>query len=89
MTETASEILGKRGAVKRQWVTTSILDLCNERRALKKGRHETAEGARIYRAIKQEIQKSIKKAKESWIEVNRVKILKITSGRTIARKHIS
>ena len=89
MTETASEILGKRRAVKRQWVTTSILDLCNERRALKKGRHETEEGARIYRAIKQEIQKSIKKAKESWIEVNRVKILKITSGRTIARKHIS
>ena len=66
MTETASEILGKRGAVKRQWVTTSILDLCNERRALKKGRHETAEGARIYRAIKQEIQKKKGKRVLDW-----------------------
>ena len=66
MTETASEILGKRRAVKRPWVTTTILmDLCDERRALKKGRHKTAEGARMYRAINQEIKKSIKKAKES------------------------
>jgi len=44
----------------------------------------------MYREIiNQEIKKSIKKAKESWIEVNSVKILKITSGRTVARKHIS
>ena len=69
MTETASGILGKRSAVKRPWVTTSILDLCDERRALKKGRHEIAEGVRKYRAINQEIKKSIKKAKESWIDV--------------------
>ena len=30
LTESASEILGKRRAVKRSWVTTSILDLCDE-----------------------------------------------------------
>ena len=64
MTETASVILGKRRAVKRPWVMTSILYLCDEQRALKKGRHETAERARMYRAINQEIKKSIKKAKE-------------------------
>ena len=69
LTESASEILGKRRPVRRPWVTTSILDLCDERRALKKGRHETAEGARKYTAINQEIKKSIKKAKESWIDV--------------------
>ena len=69
MTETASEILGKRRAVKRPWVTTSILDLCNEQSALKKGRYKTAEGAREYRVINQEIKKNIKKAKESWIDV--------------------
>ena len=79
LTESASEILGKHRAVKRTWVTTSILDLCDERRALKKGRHETVEGARNYRAINQEIKKSMYS----------VKILKATSGRTIARKHIS
>ena len=64
LTESASEILGKRRAVKRPWVTTSILDLCDERRAMKKGRHETAEGGRKYRAINQEIKKSIKKVKD-------------------------
>ena len=79
LTESASEILGKHRAVKRPWVTTSILNLCDERRALKKGRHETAEGARKYRAINQEINKGMYSAK----------ILKTTSGRTIARKHIS
>ena len=69
LTESASEVLGKRRAVKRPWVTASILDLCDYRRALKKWRHETAEEARKYRAINQEIKKSIKKAKESWIDV--------------------
>ena len=61
MTETASEILGKRRAVKRPWVTTGIPDLCDESRALKKGRYETAEGARKYRAINQKIKRSMKR----------------------------
>jgi len=69
MTETASEILGKHRAVKRLWVTTGTLDLCDERRTLKKGRHETAEVARNYKAINPKIKKSIKKAKKSWIDV--------------------
>ena len=88
LTESASEILGKRRAVKTPWVTTSILYLCDERRALKKGRHETAEGARKYKAINQEIKKSIKKAKGSGLMYS-VKILKITPGRTIVRRNIS
>ena len=41
----------------------------NDSWAMKKERHETAEGARKYRAINQEIKKSIKKAKESWIDI--------------------
>ena len=69
MTETASEILGKRRAVKIPQVTTDILNLCDQRRALKNQRHETTEGARKYRAINQEITKSLKRAKESWIDV--------------------
>ena len=52
LTESASEILGKRRAVKIPWVTASILDLCDERRALKKGRHETAEEARKSRKLR-------------------------------------
>ena len=66
MTETAES---KRRAVKRPWVTTNILDLYDERRTLKKGRHDTAEGARKYRAVNQEIKRSIKKVKDSWIDV--------------------
>ena len=88
LTESASEILGKRRVLKTPWVTTSILDLCDERRALKKRRHETAEGAKKYRAINQESNKSIKKAKESGLMYS-VKILKITPGRTIVSRHIS
>jgi len=88
LTESASEILGKCRAVKTPWVTTSILDLCDERRALKKGRQETAEAARKYKAINQEIKKSIKTTKESGLMYS-VKILKITPGRTIVRRHIS
>ena len=37
------------------------MTLCDERRALKKGRHETEEGAEKYRVVNQ--------AKESWIDV--------------------
>ena len=29
LTESANEVLGKRRAVKRPWVTASILDLCD------------------------------------------------------------
>ena len=69
LTESAGEIVGKRRAVKRPWVTASLLDLCHERRALKKGRDETAEGARKCRTINREIKKSIKKPKETWIDI--------------------
>ena len=61
LTESAGEIVGKRRAVKRPWVAASLLDLCDERRALNKGRDETAEGARKCRAINREIKKSIKR----------------------------
>ena len=78
----SSSGISKRKAVRRPWVTTSILDPCDERRALKKGRHETEEGVRKYRAVNQEIKKNIGL-------MYSVKILQIISGRTMARKHIS
>ena len=41
MTDAASEILGKgRRKRKKPWVTKDVLDLCDERRNLKKKRHE-------------------------------------------------
>ena len=57
VTDAASEILGKERRRKKPWVTKDVLDLCDERRGLKKKRYE-AEGAKEYRRI----QKAVKKA---------------------------
>ena len=45
VTDAASEILGKERLRKKPWVTKDVLDLCDERRDLKKKRCE-AEGAK-------------------------------------------
>ena len=65
VTDAASEILGKERRRKKPWVTKDALDLCDERRNLKK-RYE-AEGAKEYREANRRIQKAVKKAKEDWI----------------------
>ena len=51
VTDAASEILGKERRRKKPWVTKDVLDLCDERRDLKK----------------RKIQKAVKKAKKDWI----------------------
>ena len=66
VTDAASEILGKERRRKMPWVTKDVLDLCDERRDLKKKRYE-AEGAKEYREANRSIQKAVKKAKEDWI----------------------
>ena len=43
VTEAASEILGKECRRKKPWVTKDVLDLCDERRDLKKKRYEQKE----------------------------------------------
>ena len=40
VTETASEILGKHRQKKNTWVTAEILDMCDDRRELRKKRFE-------------------------------------------------
>ena len=66
VTDAASEILGKERRRKKTWVTKDVLDLCDERRDLKKKRYE-AEGAKEYREANRRVQKAVKKAKEDWI----------------------
>ena len=66
VTDAASEILGKERRRKKPWVTKDVLDLCDERRDLKKKRYE-AEGAKEYREANRRIQKAVKKAKDDWI----------------------
>ena len=66
VTDATSEILGKERRRKKPWVTKDVLDLCDERRDLKKKRYE-AEGAKEYREANRRVQKAVKKAKEDWI----------------------
>ena len=66
VTDTASEILGKERRRKKPWVTRDVVDLCDERRNLKKKRYE-AEGTKEYREANKRIQKAAKKAKEDLI----------------------
>ena len=66
VTDATSEILGKERRRKKPWVIKDVLDLCDERRDLKKKRYE-AEGAKKYREASRRIQKAVKKAKEDWI----------------------
>ena len=58
--------LGRNAAGKKPWVTKDVLDLCDERRDLKKKRYK-AEGAKEYRDANRRIQTAVKKAKEDWI----------------------
>ena len=66
VTDATSEILGKERHRKKPWFTKDVLDLCDERRDLKKKRYE-AEGAKEYREANRRVQKAVKKAKEDWI----------------------
>ena len=63
VTDAASEILGKERRRKKPRVTKDALDLCDERRDLKKKQYK-AEGAQEYREENKRIQKAVKKAKE-------------------------
>ena len=66
VTDSAIEMLGKEHRRKKPWVTKDVLDLCDERRDLKKKRYEE-EGAKEYREANRRIQKAVKKAKKDWI----------------------
>ena len=67
ITDTAAELLGKQRRKRKPWVTPEILDLCDQRRDLKKKRGES-EGAKDYREIKRKIRTEMKMAKETWIQ---------------------
>ena len=69
LTDAASEILGKDCRRKKPWVTKDVLNLCDDRRDLKKRRYE-AEEAKAYREAFKRIQNAVKKAKEDWISVH-------------------
>ena len=63
VTDASTEIIGKERRRKTPWVTRDVLDLCDERRNLKKKRYG-AEGAKEYRKANKTIQKAVQKVKE-------------------------
>ena len=65
VTDTEAELLGKQRRKRKPCVTPDILDLCDQRRALKKKRGEP-EGAKDYREIKRKIRTEMKMAKWPW-----------------------
>ena len=65
VTDSASEILGKKRR-RKPLVTRDVLDLCDERRDLKKKQYE-AEGEKENRDANKRTQKAVKKAKEDNI----------------------
>ena len=67
VTDTAAERLGKQRRKRKSWVTPKILDLCDQRRDLKKNRGKP-EGAKDYREIKRNLRTEMKMAKETWIQ---------------------
>ena len=67
VTGTTAERLGKQRRKRKPWVTPEILDLCDQRRDLKKKRDEP-EGAKDYREIKRKIRTELKMAKETWMQ---------------------
>ena len=62
VTDSANEILGKK-RLRKPLVTRDVLDLCDERRDLKKKQYE-AEGEKENRDANKRTQKAVKKAKE-------------------------
>ena len=61
--DAASELSGKERRRKKSWVTKDVLDLCDERRDLKKKRYEA--GAKEYREANRRIQKAVKKQRRT------------------------
>ena len=64
VTDTAAELLGKQCRKRKPWVTPEILDLCDQRRDLKKKERR----AKDYREIKRQIRTEMKMAIETWIQ---------------------
>ena len=67
VTDKAAELLGKQRRKRKPWVTPEILDLCDQRRDLKKKRGESEE-AKDYREIKRKIRTEMIMAKETWTQ---------------------
>ena len=65
---TAQEVLGKRRKKNRPWVTSEVLDLCDERRKLKGMKHTSVTANTQYKIVHGNVRKKMRKAKQNWID---------------------
>ena len=65
---TVEEILGKQRKKDQPWVTSEVLDLCDQRRQVKQQKYTSTEAGLEYRIVDREVRKKMKAAKEEWIE---------------------
>ena len=68
LTVATSEIIGKERQRKKPWITKDVLELCDERRDLKKRRYEV-EGVKEYLDANKRIQRAVKNVKKDWIGI--------------------
>ena len=80
VTDTAN--LGRYVVEKKLWVTRDVPDLCDERRDLKKRRHEENERKNI---ANKRVRKALQKAKEDWID-NQCKEIYACPNKTSSKK---
>ena len=64
---TATETIGKGRTLKKSWMNERLLELCDERRKLKK-EMKVNNLSTEYRICNKKVRKEMKKAKEKWIE---------------------
>jgi hypothetical protein len=67
--ETANEVLSKKCTIRKPWVTTELLKLCDERRKLKISKYESDERADMYRKADKQVKTCMLKAKKDWINM--------------------
>ena len=85
VTDTAVELLGKQRRKKKPWVISEIIELCDQRRDLKKKRGQP-EGAKDYREINKKTRTEMKMTRRLGYGVKK---WKHTSERITARRHTS
>ena len=65
---TAEQVLGRQRKKIQPWVTSEVLDLCDQRRRLKQQKYTSTEAGLEYGKVNREVRKKMKAAKEEWIE---------------------
>ena len=67
MNQAAATVLGKKKTAKKAWITTKMLDKCDNRRKLKGKRNLSDEDMESYKAANKAVKKEKGNAKERWI----------------------